>query len=332
VSREKVLVTGANGLLGANVVRQLAAMGYAVRAMVRKGSDIRSLKEAEFELFEGAITDEKDVYNAVSGCDFIVHSAAGTALLGSKPDAFLEINVKATRTLLEAGRHYKVKRFIFVSTANCFTNGSIEDPGDETTGFMPWLKDSGYAYSKYLAQQEVMRYVREYGFPAIIVAPTFMIGPYDSKPSSGTLLLLGYNNRIVFYPPGGKSFVDVEHAARAIGHALTKGRTGESYLLAGTNLTYRDFFRMVAKCSGEKKILIKIPRVALMAAGIFSDIIGRIFSLDLQLSSVNARLLALDNYFTNRKAKTELGLMDTDIDRAVSKAVRWFSQNGYLKK
>ncbi len=324
MSREKVLVTGANGLLGANVVKQLAAMGYAVRAMVRKGSDIRSLKEAEFELFEGAITDEKDVYNAVSGCDFIVHSAAGTALLGSKLDAFLEINVKATRTLLEAGRHFKVKRFVFVSTANCFTNGSVEDPGDETTGFMPWLKESGYAYSKYLAQQEVIRYVKEYGFPAIIVAPTFMIGPYASKLSSGTLLLPGYKRKIVFYPPGGKSFVDAEYAAKAIGRALTMSRTGESYLLAGTNLTYRDFFRAVAKRSGKKKIFIKIPRAVLMEAGIFSDIIGRIFSLDFQLSSVNACLLCPDNYFTYGKAKAELGLMDTDIDRAVSKAVNWF--------
>jgi dihydroflavonol-4-reductase len=68
-----------------------------------------------------------------------------------------------------------------------------------------------------------------------------------------------------------------------------------------------------------------------LAAGKISELINRIFSLDLQLNEVNARLLSLDNYFSNRKAKVELNLPDTDIDLAVSKAVNWFRQNGYLK-
>lgn len=329
---EKVLVTGANGLLGANVVRQLGAMGYRVKAMVRKGSDIRSLAGAEYELFEGALTDEKDVYRAVSGCEFVVHSAAGTAMLGSKLKSFREINIEATRLLLEAGRHFMIKRFVFVSTANCFTNGPMHHPGDETSGFMPWLKGSGYAYSKYLAQQEVMRYVKEYGFPAIVVAPTFMIGPYDSKPSSGTLLLIGYKKSIVFYPPGGKSFIDVECAAKAVGNALTRGRAGEIYLLAGKNMNYRDFFSLVAKFSGKRKVLIPIPYGLLLFIGKLSEFAGRIFSKDVQLNYVSARLLGLDNYFSNRKAKAELDLMETDIEQAVSKAVGWFKQNGYIKK
>ncbi len=328
----KVLVTGANGLLGANLVRQLRAMGYEVRAMVRKGSDRLSLKGTDHELFEGAITDRNDVFRAVEGCDYVVHSAAATALKAMDLEGFKKINVGATELLMEAGRHHNIKRFIFVSTANCFTNGTIDNPGDENTGFMPWLKGQGYAYSKYLAQEIVLKQAREHGFPAIVVVPTFLIGPYDAKPSSGTLLLHGYGKKVIFHPPGGKNFVDAEKAARAIVYSLTKGKTGEAYLLAGVNMTYRQFFRVVAEQAGRKALFITIPRAVLLSIGWISDLVGKIFSIRLPLGYVSARLLTLDNYFTNEKAKRELGIENTNLEQAVSKAVQWFRGNGYIKK
>lgn len=328
---KKVLVTGANGLLGANVVRQLSAMGYLAKAMVRRGSNNLSLKNTKYELFEGEITNKKDVYKAVSDCDYVIHSAAQTAQTPSNVEAFRKTNIDATSLIIEACKHFNIKRFIFVSTANCFTNGSIENPGDETSGFMPWLKGSGYAYSKYLAQTEVLENVKKYGFPAIVVSPTFIIGPHDAKPSSGKLLLHGYKNKILFYPPGGKSFVDVEFAARAICNALTKGKIGETYLLAGTNLTYKDFFKLVEKQSNKRKIIIQIPHSLLTILGSISGFAGKIFSLSLPLSTVNSRLLSLENYFSNEKAVRELGMEKTDVGYAVASAIEWFKQNKYIQ-
>ena len=328
---KKVLVTGANGLLGANVVRQLDLLGYRAKVMVRKGSNSLSLEGAEYELFEGEIINQEDVYRAVSDCDYVIHSAASTAQTSANVEAFRETNIDATSLIIEACKLFNIKRFVFVSTANCYTNGSIENPGNETSGFMPWLKGSGYAFSKYLAQQEVLFNVKKHAFPAIVVNPTFLIGPYDAKPSSGKLLLHGYNNRIVFYPPGGKSFVDVEHAANAICQALTKGRIGESYLLAGKNMTYKDFFRIVEKHSGKRKILIQIPYSLLTTLGSISGFVGKVFSLSLPLNTVNARLLSLDNYFSNKKAVLELGLEETDTDLSVSNSIDWFKQNINIK-
>lgn len=328
---KKVLVSGANGLLGANIVRQLNAMGYLAKAMLRKGSNTLSLKNAEYETFEGEITNKKDVFNAVSGCDFVIHSAASTAQTPSNVEAFREVNIEATKYFIEACKHYNIKRFIFVSTANCFTNGTIENPGNETSGFMPWLKGSGYAYSKYLAQQEVLENVKTHALPAIVVIPTFLIGAYDAKPSSGKLLLHGCKKKIVFYPPGGKSFVDAEYAATAICNALTKGRIGETYLLAGTNMTYKDFFRIVEKQSGKRKLLIQIPNSVLTTLGHMFGFIGKVFSLSLPLNVVNAKLLSLDNYFSNEKAVREIGLKETDLNKAVSNSIEWFKQNDILK-
>jgi len=328
---KKVLVTGANGLLGANIVRQLSTMGYLPKAMLRKGSNTLSLKGAKYELFEGEITNKEDVFKAVSNCDYVIHSAASTAQSPSNVESFREANIEATTMIIEACKQYNIKRFIFVSTANCFTNGSLENPGDETSEFMPWLKGSGYAYSKYLAQLEVLENVKKYAFPAIIVSPTFLIGPFDAKPSSGKLLIHGYSKKIVFYPPGGKSFVDVEYAATAICNALTNGRIGQTYLLAGMNITYKDFFRIVEKQSGKRKMLIQIPNVLLSSLGQIFEFVGKVFSLSLPLNVVNARLLSLDNYFSNEKAVTEIGLQETDLNIAVSKSINWFKQNTDLK-
>ena len=327
---KKILVTGANGLLGANIVRQLNNLGYLPKAMTRRSSNKLSLRGTRYELFEGDITNEKDVFEAVSDCDYVIHSAARTTPSPSNLEAYRASNITATKILIKASGYYKIKRFIFVSTANCFTNGTLKNPGNERGGFMPWLKDSGYAYSKFLAQEEVLMHVKKHAFPAIVVNPTFMIGANDSKPSSGKLLLYGYNKKIVFYPIGGKNFVNVEYVADAICRALTNGELGEAYLLAGKNMSYRDFFVQIARQTGKRKILIPIPSVFLMAIGRFSDILENLFSLSLPLSSVNAKLLNLDNYFTNKKAVLDLSMKNTEIEIAVKDALNWFKKNGYL--
>ncbi|MDA3905425.1 MAG: NAD-dependent epimerase/dehydratase family protein [Bacteroidales bacterium] len=328
---KKVLVTGANGLLGANVVRQLDVSGYRAIAMVRKGSNREALKGANYDLFEGDIANEQDVNAAIQKCEYVIHCAAKTSQVPSHLDNYVKTNIIATKTIIAACLKFNIKRFIFVSTANCFTNGTIENPGNESSKFMPWLKDSGYAYSKFLAQSEVLSAFKTLDLPAIVVNPTFMIGPYDAQTSSGKLLLYAHNNKIVFYPPGGKSFVDVEYAAKAICNALTEGKVGESYLLAGKNMTYKDFFRLIAKQTARRKILIPIPSFLLSTIGKMSDLMEYLFSISLALNTVNAKLLSLDNYFSNKKAMSELKLKETNLDDAVSKAVDWFKQNGFIR-
>lgn len=326
----KVLVTGANGLLGSNVVNQLLKAGYEVKAIVRKGSNHAALKGIPCEIFEGKLTSFTDVENAVTGCDYVVHCAANTEQKSNHSDAFKKINVDATATLIKLSKRHKIKRFIFVSTANCFTNGTLENPGDESKGFMPWLKKSGYAYSKYLAQQMVLNEVKENGFPAIVVAPTFIIGPRDAKISSGKLLMHGLNKRIVFYPPGGKSIVDAEFAAEAVVNSLHRGTIGETYLLSGENLSYKQIFKKISKHSNKNALFIQIPGWFLvLLANIFS-FIEKVFCIPLSLNKTNQRLLCLDNYFSNKKAITQLGLKETDADGAIEKAIHWFKINGYL--
>lgn len=329
--KEKVLVTGANGLLGSNVVNQLTIQGYRVVAIVRKKSNQLALNGIDCEIMECNLTDASDLKKAMKGCDYVVHCAANTQQKPNKIEAFRKINIETTNRLVQLSKHHKIKRFIFVSTANCFTNGTLQTPGDETGEFMPWLKNSGYAYSKYMAQQLVLDEVKRNQFPAIVVAPTFIIGPRDAKISSGKLLMHGINKRVVFHPPGGKSIIDVEYAATAIVNSLRMGQIGESYLLSGENLTYRQIFKKISMQSHRQTLHLQIPRWSLIAIAQMFSFIELVFGVSLTLNHTNQRLLCLDNYFSNKKAADNLQLKATNADHAIKKAIRWYKENNYLK-
>lgn len=328
--KSKVLVTGANGLLGSNVVWCVSHSNqYTARAMVRKNANTKALEGTDCEIFEGEITNPNDIEKAMEGCKFVIHCAAITSQHPNNLEHYSQVNIESTLNLLKISHKNNIERFIFVSTTNCFTNGSLENPGDETSGFMPWLRASGYAYSKYLAQQLVLDYVNKFNLSATIVAPSFLIGPRDVKPSSGALLLYALQNKILFCPPGGKSFVDAELASQAVVNALTMGKSGKVYLITGENITFYNFFKMVAKMSGKKKWIIPLPYFLLKAIAIGAEAIQRIFKVPLPLSRVNVKLLCLDNYFNNQKARKYLALEHTNLYSSIGKTIQWFKQNGY---
>lgn len=327
----KILLTGANGLLGSHVARVLLNRKYSVRAVVRKGSNLKALEGLNVELFRAAITDRQAMENAVIGCDFVIHVAAQTSQNTSDVDAFRAVNIDSTRFLMQACKKFRLKRFVFVSTANCFGNGSKESPGNEQSGFLPWLKNSGYAYSKYLAQQLVLQEVDKNDFDAVVINPTFIIGANDVKPSSGQIFAHVLNKKFVFYPPGGKNFVDAEMAAFGVVRAMEKGQKGQCYLLAGENHSYLDFFKKAQKINKQKTIFIPIPKWILMLAGNIGSLFEKVFKVPVQLTKTNARMLCLGNYFSSEKARNELDFKIVPTGQSIEKAILWFNQNNSFK-
>ncbi len=297
---------------------------------MRPQADLSALGGCNYEIFRGHITDKDDVYNAVKGCDYVIHAAAMTAIHNARFIDFWKVNVEATDNLLEAAKQHEVKRFVYVSTANCFAPGSKDNPGTEANGFLPWLVDSPYAYTKYVAQTTVLNAYKFSRFPSVVVAPAFMLGPRDTKPSSGRLLLYAIKNKVLFYPPGGKSFIDVEKAAAATVNALIHGHLGQAYLLAGENLSYKEFFRLVAEIIHEKKTLLPLPKSLMaMASGtmtIAETLTGRKYNFN----RAQQRLLTQENYYSAQKAEKDLGLEKTDLTETVQKAIEWFKYLGMI--
>jgi dihydroflavonol-4-reductase len=323
----KVLVTGANGFLAANVVRTLLKRNYEVRGMVRRNSDTRSLEGLSFELNYGNITSEPDVDKAVEGCEIVIHVAADTSQRYSEAGPLRKVNVDATKLFIEASKKHRVRRLIFISTGNTIDFGTREKPGHEGNSLGKLFEKSGYALSKLEAETLIIDEVKNNGLNAVIMNPTFMIGPYDSKPSSGRIFKMMYPNRIVFIPKGGKNFTPVKDAAVAICNAIDKGRSGERYLLAGENLSYSEFLKIVKK--GRKNIQITIPGWLLISIGAIGSLL-RNLGIPFELSLTNALILCANDYYTPAKAVSELNMPQTPIPLAVDEAIAWFKEHGML--
>lgn len=327
---EKIFITGADGLLGSNTVRELLNRNYTVKALIQKGSKSRTLEGLDIEFVEGDLLDKKGLVEHVKGCDAIIHIAALTNVWPIRHEIYYKVNVDGTMNLVEAALENKIKRFVFISSASAFGYGQKSSPGDETTPTMAKNFGLDYVDSKLLAQEKVLQAVQKQKLPAIIVNPTFMIGPYDSKPSSGAMILAVAKQELKMITTGGKNWVYVNDVAHAICNALTMGRIGEMYILGNENLSYKEATGIIAQAAGVKPPSLKVPSFLVKLAGRAGSLMGKISGKAPKISYPVAKISLIDQYYSVAKARKELNLPATPIQTAVEDAIQWFKENGYL--
>lgn len=330
MSDKKVLITGGTGLLGSNVAAELVKWDFQVRVLLRKSSNTIAIHDIPCEKYYGDITNAQSVSEAVKDCDFVIHCAANTSQWGAEMDTHDSVNVLGTQHVINAVKKHHIQKFIHVSTANTMRPGSLDQPGDEQSLFSYGDSATKYIVTKHEAEQLVLDAVNQ-GVPALIVNPTFMIGPRDAKPSSGKMILYYMRNPVVMCPPGGKNFVPVRDAAVAIANALERGRLGERYLLAGANLDYESFFKEVAEITGNGKPTFTLPAWLLKGIGRFGDVLQQFTPGSISFTYANTSLLTIDNYYTASKAIRELDMPQTSITKGIQEAVEWFARHQYLK-
>ncbi|MCB0635560.1 MAG: NAD-dependent epimerase/dehydratase family protein [Lewinella sp.] len=326
----KVLLTGASGLLGGNVARLLHQRGYALRLLARPGSRLDHLADLDYELVETQFDQAGQLPTAVHGCDAVIHAAANTAQWPNRLDHFHPVNVQATIDLVTAAREAGVGKFVFVSTANTIGPGTRDAPGNEWNEFELYALGSGYINSKFLAERYVLEQAGR-GFPAVVVNPTFMLGELDVKPSSGRLLIHALQSRRHWVPPGGKNFIPVRDAAQGVVGALEKGRPGERYLLAGENLSFREFFALVDRVADARTPQVPLPRWLILLVGRAGDWWGRLSGQAVPINAVTSRLMCLDNFYTGAKAREELAMPDTPLEEGIREAIAWFRAQGMIE-
>ncbi len=326
----KILVTGADGFLGNNIVRELLTRGFEINAFVQKNSPVTTLDNLLLNKIEGDILNPSEVETAANGCDYIIHAAANTSIWPQRSEIIRKVNYDGTLNVISAALKTKAKRLVAIGTATSFGHGALGQPGDENSPFKSAKYGLDYIDSKLEAQKAILKSVEQEGLDAVILNPTFMLGPYDTKPSSGALLLALYNGEIPGYTNGGKNFVYVKDVAVAACNALTKGRSGECYLMANENLSYKEFNQMVADELSIKPPALKIPNAFMLFYGFISQIFAQLTKTEPKVSLPVAKLSLITNYFTAAKAVKELDMPQTPIKIAVNEAFDWFRKNGYL--
>jgi len=234
-----VFITGISGLLGTNLAHSFLEQGYKVTGLVRNKNSYKGNSHPALELVEGSLFG--DLSETLRQADIVVHAAAETRQCLSGYEHYYSINRNATVLLYYASVNCNVKHFIYISTANTSGYGTEQEPGAEDTPVKCPFDKSLYAKSKLAAEDFLMGTANK--MKVTILNPTFMLGAYDSKPSSGKIILMGWNKRIVAYPPGGKNFVYVKDVAQAALLCIEKGGDREKYLITGENLSYRYFLQ-----------------------------------------------------------------------------------------
>jgi dihydroflavonol-4-reductase len=311
-------------------VRELISRKYKVFAFVEKNKESKTISDLDLEMIQGNILEKSDVLSATEHMDVVIHCAAMTNMYPPRMEMVNKVNIQGTENMIAASQHNGVKRFIYVGTANSFRSGNKQNPGNELNEYGAGRYGLDYMDSKYKAQLIVLDKVQKEGLDAVVVNPTFMIGPYDSRPSSGEMIRGVYNKKVPGYPLGGKNYVSVKDVSVAISNAITKGKKGNCYILGNENLTYKEAFEKIARCTNSKAPRLKLSKSLIRTYGKGATIFAKIFNLNPKITHELAILASETHYYSAQKAVSELEMPQTPIEEAINECYNWFIENDYL--
>lgn len=324
----KVLLLGTTGLLGHNVLLELLGRGIPVVALVRNRSRLalsdQCCSHPLLSVREGSLLNDRDLRNSAADCDAIINCAGTTDMSLLHYDDYLPVNRDLVGRLLHLMEELPVGALVHVSTANTIGFGNPDHNATEDDTIQKPFADSFYAQSKLEGEGLVAEWAAAHPDRHLVVLnPGFMVGAYDTHPSSGKLLLSAYRRRFMAAPKGGKSFVHVGDVAQAAVNALTMGRSGHRYLLTGVNCSLKGFFLLQAQQQGYRQRVISLPNWLVSLAGRLGDVL-RCCHIATQLSTRNVRQLMVSEYYDCSKARNELAFPQSPLPKAVSDFYDWY--------
>ncbi len=251
------VVTGASGLVGANLVRILLDQGQQVRALVHK--DRRALEGLEVELVQADLLDPDSLCRAFSGAEIVFHLAGLISLRMDKWEALHTVNVIGTRNVVEACLCSRVGRLVHFSSINSLIQEPFTKPVSEDQPLVDASTLLPYDRSKILGEMEV-QLGRQKGLDAVILNPTGILGPNDFKPSYlGQALLMLAKGRLPALVSGGFDWVDARDVALGAVAAANRAADGSRYLLSGHWRSVKEVAAEVARCTGRRPPRIVLP-------------------------------------------------------------------------
>lgn len=332
---DKVLVTGASGLVGANLVRALLAQGRQVRALVR--NDRRALEGLDVELFEADVRDAEAITRATVGIDVVYHLAGSISIeMGGGADV-RDVNVVGTRNVVRACLGIGVRRLVHFSSIEALRHEPLDQLIDETR---PLVDESlsraqigllaPYARTKAQGEREVLAGLAR-GLNAVILNPTAILGPYDFKPSYvGQALILLVRGLVPALVSGGFDWVDVRDVVAGAMQAEALAPRGARYLLGGAWHTLREVADLVAAETGRRAPRLNVPigladafAPAMLRLVRFSG--GRPIYTRAVLRTLRGKRLV-----KHARATNELGYSARPLAESVRDVLAWFRENGYL--
>ncbi|MBN9349788.1 MAG: NAD-dependent epimerase/dehydratase family protein [Chitinophagaceae bacterium] len=245
---DKILVTGASGLVGKELVQQLLDRGYRVRALYHK-SPIE-IKDSNLEIFQGDILDVVSIEEAISQITHVFHCAAIVSYDPIDRYRLMKYNIEGTANVVNACIDAKVQKFVHVSSVAAIGRLRQDEMVNEETQWTEKNNNSNYGKSKYLGELEVWRGLGE-GLDVVIVNPSLILGGDNWSTGSSAIFKSAYEE-FPWYSEGISGFVDVKDVAAAMIRLMESDISGQRFILSGENLSYREIFNTIAQCFGKK--------------------------------------------------------------------------------
>jgi dihydroflavonol-4-reductase len=328
-NKDIVLVTGAGGMLGSHIVQILVQSGYRVKAMLYPNSPANDLSDLPIEYYYGDIRNPAMCAEAVSGCTMVIHTAASVSMWPTRSKTIWDINLTGTQNLVAAAQNTNVRRFVHISSASCYGPGVNGEVATEETPFRGGRYKLDYVDSKYTAHRFVQKTATKSEFPAVIICPTFMIGPNDVSLGTGQMIVAICTEKLHFLSGGGKNFVYVRDVAQAAVNALYQGRAGETYIAGHNNLLYSQYFELVGAVVKKPAPHIRLPNWMVLSAGMTSSAVASLLGFRPMLNYSQAKVSLDKQFYEPAKAVRELDMPQTDIRIAVQEAYDWLLREGY---
>lgn len=321
------LVIGASGFLGSHVTKQLVADGEGdVRVLIRTTSSARGIDGLPVDVRYGDIFDTEALRSAMAGCEVVYYCVVDARPWLRDPAPMWQTNVDGLRNVLDVALDADLRRFVFTSSIG--TIGRAEGAlADEETAHN-WLDVGGaYIRSRVAAEEMVLRYCADKGFPGVAMCVANTYGPGDFLPTPhGGMLAAAVRGKLPFSITGyDAEVVGIEDAARAMILAGERGGVGERYIVSERFMSTREVHEIGCAAVGVTPPRVGVPIQVMAAAAHLGSAVARIRRVDTMLTPLNVRLMHIMTPLDHSKAVRELGWHPRPTPEAIEAAAHFFS-------
>ena len=323
----RTLVTGANGLVGANLVRELLVHGHDVRALVRQNSDLRSLKGLTAETVVGDVLQPNSLAGAAEGCELLFHAAAVFSYWKHTPDDLKKVAVQGTINVVEAAYRAGARRVVLTSSSVVLGSSARPQVRDENS---PFNETDAYSISKAAQEEAGFARAAQLGIELVAVCPGMCLGQHDYRLSPSNAILCSYlKDPWKLTWPGGCNLVSVRDVAR--GHLLAgqKGKPGQRYVLGSENLEWPAIHQMIAELLGTSGPKFTANHTSSYLAAAAQELIASLTRQPPLSTRTQAKMVGR-YYWYNHARAADLGYKPRPARAALADAAAWLLSTPHI--
>jgi dihydroflavonol-4-reductase len=329
----RAFITGAGGLIGTNLVRELVARGVAVRAMVRRARLIQGVRDADVELCTGDVLDSPEVLaGPMAGCDLLFHAATPFAYSGIDEDALERTATIGTRNVLRAAAVAGVRRVVVTSSSVVFGSSEEPSPRDESSVPEARFVEPGYVRAKIKQAELAIAEGARLGLEVVLVCPTMSLGyPTTNLGPSNAIVVAYLSDPLRMTYPGGCNLVSVRDIARGHWLAAERGEPGQCYLLGSEDLHWHEIHSLIAELCGVGHPAIEINHAAAYLAATYEELRARLRGREPLTTRTQARMVGRYYWYSHARAG-QLGYAPRPARAALAEACAGLAASPHVSR